>query len=162
VQGATTDLRTLIHELKPIELDPRRLVDFLAGMVERYRYETGIGAKFVCDEENVTLRPQVCRHVAGIVQEALANVKKHSGADNVLVRLGSDQGNWVLSIEDDGRGFAFSGHLSPADLERMRAGPLIIKERVRSLGGEMSIESKPGQGARLLITFPQMSMSSSA
>ena len=162
VQNATSDLRTLIHQLKPVDFDPRHLLDFLAGMVERYRYETGIGAKFVCDEENVTLRPQVCREIAGIVQEALTNVKKHSGADNVLVRLGADQGKWILTIEDDGRGFAFSGRLSQAELEEKRAGPLIIKERVRSLGGEMTIESKPGQGARLSITFPQMSMSSSA
>jgi signal transduction histidine kinase len=162
VQDATTDLRTLIHQLKPVDCDPRRVLDFLAGMVERYRYETGIGAKFVCDEENVTLRPQVCRDIAGIVQEALTNVKKHSGADNVLVRLGADQDQWVLTIEDDGRGFAFSGRRSQADLERMRTGPLIIKERVRSIAGEMTIESKPGQGARLLITFPQMSMSTGA
>ncbi|HKU28309.1 MAG TPA: histidine kinase [Candidatus Sulfotelmatobacter sp.] len=162
VQEATADLRTLIHQVKPVDIDPRRLVDFLAGMVERYRYETGIGAKFVCDEENVTLRPQACRDIAGIVQEALANVKKHSGADNVLIRLGGEQGNWVLAIEDDGRGFAFSGRVSQPELEKMRVGPLIIKERVRSLGGEMTIESKPGQGARLLITFPQMSMSSTA
>jgi signal transduction histidine kinase len=162
VQNATSDLRTLIHQVKPLDLDPRRLVEFLAAMVERYRYETGIGAKFVCDEDNLTLRPQVCRDIAGIVQEALANVKKHSGADNVLVRLGTKQGKWFLTIDDDGRGFAFSGRLSQAELERMRIGPFIIKERVRSLGGEMTIESKPGQGARLSITVPQMSMSTRA
>jgi signal transduction histidine kinase len=153
VQDATTGLRTLVHQLKPVDFDPKHLLDFLAGMIERYRYETGIEAKFFCDAENVTLKPQVCREIAGIVQEALANVQKHSGAENVLVRLGTDQGKWVLTIEDDGRGFTFSGRLSQTDLEKMRAGPLIIKERARSLGGEMSIESKPGQGARLLITF---------
>jgi signal transduction histidine kinase len=162
VQNETTSLRTLIHQLKPVDFDPRHLVDFLAGVIERYRYETGIGAKFVCDVADVTLRPQACREVAGIVQEALANVLKHSGAENVLVRLSAESGMWVLSIEDDGRGFAFSGKLSQAELEKIRGGPLVIKDRVRSLGGELIIESKPGQGARLVITFPQMSMSNTA
>jgi signal transduction histidine kinase len=162
VQNETTSLRTLIHQLKPVDFDPRHLVDFLAGVIERYRYETGIEAKFVCDLADVTLRPQACREVAGIVQEALANVLKHSGAENVLVRLSGESGMWILSIEDDGRGFAFSGKLSQAELEKIRGGPLIIKERVRSLAGELTIESKPGQGARLVITFPQMSMSNTA
>jgi len=162
VQNETTSLRTLIHQLKPVNFDPRHLVDFLAGMIERYRYETGISAKFVCDVGDVTLRPQVCREIAGIVQEALANVQKHSGAENVLVRLGADEGTWILTIEDDGRGFAFSGRLSQSELEKIRGGPLVIKERVRSLGGELTIESKPSQGARLVITFPQISLSNSA
>lgn len=162
VQAETTSLRTLIHQLKPVDFDPRHLVDFLGGVIERYRYETGIQAKFVCDVADVTLRPQACREVAGIVQEALANVLKHSGAENVLVRLSAESGRWILSVEDDGRGFAFSGKLSQAELEKIRVGPLIIKERVRSLGGELTIESKPSQGARLVITFPQMSMSNTA
>jgi Signal transduction histidine kinase len=156
VQNETTSLRTLIHQLKPVDFDPRHLVDFLAGMIERYRYETGIGAKFVCDVGDCTLRPQACREIAGIVQEALANVQKHSGAENVLVRLAAESGRWILTVEDDGRGFAFSGRLSQSELEKIRGGPLVIKERVRSLGGELTIESKPSQGARLVITFPQM------
>lgn len=162
VQNETTSLRTLIHQLKPVDFDPRHLVDFLAGVIERYRYDTGIQAKFVCDVQDVSLRPQACREIAGIVQEALANVLKHSGAENVLVRLGMENNHWMLIIEDDGRGFTFSGTLSQSELEKIRAGPLIIKERVRSLGGELTIESKPGQGARLVILFPQMVMSSSA
>ncbi len=162
VQNETTSLRTLIHQLKPVDFDPRHLVDFLAGMIERYRYETGIAAKFVCDVGDLTLRPQACREIAGIVQEALANVQKHSGAENVLVRLGAEAGRWILTVEDDGRGFAFSGRLSQSELEKIRGGPLVIKERVRSLGGELTIESKPSQGARLVITFPQVSLPSSA
>jgi signal transduction histidine kinase len=156
VQNETTSLRTLIHQLKPVDFDPRHLVDYLAGMIERYRYETGISAKFVCDVGDRTLRPQACREIAGIVQEALANVQKHSGAENVLVRLGAEGGRWILTVEDDGRGFAFSGRLSQSELEKIRGGPLIIKERVRSLGGELTIESKPSQGSRLVITFPQV------
>jgi signal transduction histidine kinase len=156
VQREATNIRTLIQQLKPLNFDHRRLVDFLSGMIERFRYDTGIAAKFVCDVGEVRLPPQVCREVAGIVQEGLANTLKHSGAEKVLVRLGSGAGRWILTIEDDGRGFEFSGRLSQVDLEKTRRGPSVIKERVRTLGGDLTIESKPGQGARLEITFPQV------
>jgi signal transduction histidine kinase len=159
VQVEAVNIRTLIQQLKPLDVDPRRLVDFLTGMIERYRYDTGISAKFVCDVGAVTLPLQTCREVAGIVQEALANVLKHSGARNVLVRLGSQRGIWMLTIEDDGRGFEFGGRLSHSELEKLRRGPVLIKERVRAIDGELAIDSKPGQGARLEVKFPKSAQS---
>jgi signal transduction histidine kinase len=73
----------------------------------------------------------------------------------VLVRLGAKNGRWVLIVEDDGSGFPFSGRLAQADLESLGKGPVVIKERVRLIEGDLTIESKPGQGARLEITVPQ-------
>jgi signal transduction histidine kinase len=83
-------------------------------------------------------------------------VLKHSGAEKVLVRLGSQQAHLLLIIEDDGRGFEFSGRYSQLELEKMRRGPSVIRERVRAIGGDLTIDSKPGQGARLEIRFSQM------
>ena len=154
VQKEAASLRGMIQQLQPPEFDPRSLVDVLSGMVERYRYDTGITAKFVC-ESNVNLPASSAREIVGIVQEALANVLKHSGAENVLVRLGAQEDAWVLTIEDDGRGFEFSGRLSQLELERIRRGPLIIKLRARAIGAELTIESRPGQGSRLEIRLPQ-------
>ena len=57
-------------------------------------------------------------------------------------------------IEDDGRGFPFSGRLSQAELDALGKGPLVIKERVRVIAGELTIESNPGQGSRLEISCP--------
>jgi signal transduction histidine kinase len=149
------NLRTLMQEMKPLELRPGELLDYLADMVERFRRDTGIAARFVSELPEVTLPPRVSRELARIVQEALVNVRKHSGAQHVLVRFGSQAGRWQISIEDDGRGFQFQGRLSLEDLEAARQGPQIIKERVRSLGGELSIESSPGQGSHLEISIPQ-------
>ena len=42
-------LRSMILQLQPVELDPAQLIDYLSGMIERYRYDTGIAAKFICD-----------------------------------------------------------------------------------------------------------------
>ena len=158
VQDEAANVRTLIQQLKPLNFDPRHLVDFLAGMIERYRSDTGIAAKFVCDLRDVAFPPHICREVAGIVQEALVNVARHSGANNVLVRLGSQEGYWILTVDDDGRGFEFCGRFSHSDLERAHQGPLIIHERVRAIGGELSIDTRPGRGARLEIKIPQQEL----
>ena len=101
------------------------------------------------------LQPQkVCRELARIVQESLVNIRKHSGARNVLVRLAKRGGNLLLTVEDDGRGFAFSGTLTDSQLETTGKGPVVIRERVRLLAGELTIESNPGHGARLEVRIP--------
>jgi signal transduction histidine kinase len=162
VQNEAANVRNLIHQLEPLDFDPRHLVDFLSAMVTRYRQDTGIGAQFVCDTPQVNLPPATCRELAGIVREALANVRRHSGAQHVLVRLARQQGGWVLVIEDDGRGFSFSGRFTHVQLEEDRRGPLVIKQRVRAIEGELTIISKAGQGARLEVKVPDFARASIA
>jgi signal transduction histidine kinase len=162
VQNEAANVRQLIQQLEPIEFDPRHLADFLAGMVTRYRQDTGIGAQFVCDAPEVNLPPATCREIAGILREALANVRRHSGAQHVLVRLARQRGAWLLTIEDDGRGFEFSGRFTHAELDEKRRGPLVIKQRVRAIEGELTIISKAGQGARLEIKVPDLTRASIA
>ena len=81
-------------------------------------------------------------------------MRKHSQAQQVLVRLGSSDGTWRLTIEDNGRGFPFSGRVSQSELDTMGKGPVVIKERVRLIDGELTIESTPGRGSRLEISVP--------
>jgi signal transduction histidine kinase len=162
VQKEAANLRMRIEQLKPVDVGRRHVVDLLSGMINRYRDDTGIDAQFVCDVPEVNMLPNTCREVAGILQEALANVHKHSGAERVLVRLGIDDARWMLTIEDDGRGFEFPGRLEHAQLENSRRGPFVIKERVRAISGELVIESRPGQGARLEIRFPRLTRSTNA
>ena len=146
-------LRELMQQLKSLEIDSRRLVPFLADAVERFQRETGIAARFTSDAQELDMPAVVCREVARIVQEALVNVRKHSKAQNVFVVLNSENDNFRAVIQDDGKGFDFSGRMSQAELEEARKGPAVIKERVRSIGAELTIESAPGQGARLEITL---------
>ena len=123
--------------------------------VDRFGRDTGITTRFISPLEEIRLPARVANEVARIVQEALANIRRHSHAHAVIVRLDARDGSWLLVISDDGRGFGFSGRLNQAQLDAARQGPLVIKERVRSIGGELWIESAPGKGARLEITFPQ-------
>jgi signal transduction histidine kinase len=147
------NLREIIQQVRPLDLDPRQLLSSLADMVAMFRCETGIVARFVSDSEDVPLPPRVCREIGRIVQEALFNVRKHSGARQVLVRFVAEPGLTKLVIEDDGQGFEFSGRLSLAELDTAHWGPKVIKERVRSIGADLAIESVPGHGARLEITL---------
>ena len=147
-------LRELMQTMKSFEVDGERLPGFVADTVERFRRETGISAEFVSEIEKVDLPQKVCRELARIVQESLVNVRKHSGARHVLVRLAHRAGNVQLTVEDDGRGFSFSGRLSESELATTGKGPAVIRERVRLLAGELTIESNPGHGARVEVRIP--------
>jgi signal transduction histidine kinase len=147
-------LRELMQAMKSFEVDADRLLGFISDTVERFRRETGIAAEFVSELERVDLAHKGCRELARIVQESLVNVRKHSGAHHVLVRLAQRAGNLQLTVEDDGKGFSFSGRLSDAELETTGKGPAVIRERVRLLAGELAIESTPGHGARLEVRIP--------
>jgi signal transduction histidine kinase len=148
-------LRELMQQMKSMDVDSRKLLGFLNDTVERFQRETGISARFLSELEDLEMPQTVCREVARIVQEGLVNVRKHSQAHQVLVRLGSVDGQWKVIIEDDGRGFSFAGRLSQEELERSGKGPVVIQERVRLIEGELTIESNPGRGSRLEITVPQ-------
>ncbi len=149
------DLRALMQQMRPVEASSGQFLDHLADTVERFRRDTGIAAEFASALEEVDLSPRTCRELVRITQEALTNVRKHSGARRVIVRFGMRDGHWMLAVEDDGRGFEFSGRKSLAELDASRKGPGVIKERVRSLRGDLAIESIPGQGTRLEVTLPQ-------
>ena len=148
-------LRELMQQMKAIEVDKDRLLGVLNDTVERFQRETGISARFVTDLENLEMPQRVCRELLRVVQESLVNVRKHSGAKHALVRLGANDGRWNLTIEDDGKGFPFEGRYSQEQMEDLGKGPLIIKERVRLIGGQLTVESNPGQGARLEVTVPR-------
>jgi len=147
-------LRELMQAMKSFAVDADRVLGFISDTVERFRRETGIAAEFSSELERVDLAQKGCRELARIVQESLVNVRKHSGAHHVLVRLAQRAGNLQLTIEDDGKGFSFSGRLSDRELELSGKGPAVIRERVRLLAGELAIESTPGHGARLEVRIP--------
>ncbi len=148
-------LRELMQQMKSFDVDSKRLLALLGDTVERFQRETGITSRFVSDVEELDMPQQVCRELVRIVQEGLVNVRKHSRAQQVLVRLGSHDGKWKMVIEDDGAGFPFAGRFSRAELDAMGKGPVVIKERVHLLAAELTIESNPGRGSRLEIEIPQ-------
>ena len=155
LQEEVLNMRELMQSLRPVEIGAHQFLDFLVQLVERFRSDTGVDARFVSELEEVTLPASACRELARVVQESLVNVRKHSGASSVYVRFGAQNGLWKLVIDDDGSGFPFTGRLTLAELDDLHRGPTVIKERVRAIGGDLVIESSPGHGSRLEITVPQ-------
>jgi len=152
VRQEVLNLRALMTNLQTVEVGSADLVEFLANLVEQWKRETGIEAGFFPQADEILLPPRTCREIARIVQEALTNIRKHSGARVVSVRMLSNEERLELIIQDDGRGFGFEGRLDQQELRRSRMGPAILSERVRSIGGSLAIDSS--QGARLEITVP--------
>jgi signal transduction histidine kinase len=149
------EVRNLMNALRQPRLEASELVNFMSEQVDKFAQETGISAKFVAETDRVPLPSEVCREMVQILQEALMNVRKHSGAKHLLVRLSAPEDDLNLAIIDDGRGFDFEGRLSHSQLDEKNLGPLVIKERVRLIRGELEIESVPGHGARLDVRLPK-------
>src|SRR5262245_52092473 len=113
LQREVLALRELMQALRPIELETSdQLPDVLASLVERFRRDTSVSARFVWTGGPISLPSSTALELARIVQEALVNVRKHSRARNVLVRLTNAEETCTLIIEDDGQGFDFEGRLS--------------------------------------------------
>jgi signal transduction histidine kinase len=149
------NLRELMQQMKPVDIRPTQLLDFLVTMVDKFQRDTGISSRLVSTLQEISLPPRICNQLARIVQEALANTRKHSGARKVLVQMGQHDGRLRLAIDDDGCGFDFSGRLTLAELDAIRKGPLVIKERVRAIRAELVVESVPGKGTRVEVSLPK-------
>jgi two-component system sensor histidine kinase DegS len=158
VRQEALNLRDLIENTKPLNFSSKELPDFLAEVVARFRRDTNISVRLEIVGGDITLTPGICHEIVRIVQEGLSNVRKHSRAQNVVITFCEGrEGQYKLSIGDDGEGFGFRGRVTNRQLDESHRGPGVIKERVRLIGGELTIDSKPGHGARLEITIPDES-----
>ncbi len=155
LQHEVSDLRDIMRGMKTADVPPTQLVGTLAESVERFERETGIAARLVTsDVDSISLSQRTCTELGRIVREALANVRRHSGARHVLVRFGAEAGRYVLIVEDDGHGFSHIGNGSagvPAETRQVTP-PAAIAESVRAMGGDLRVESSPGEGTRIEVT----------
>jgi len=71
-----------------------------------------------------------------------------------VVKLWQDDSRVILVVDDNGEGFSFAGRFTGDELDRLRLGPISIKEHARTVGGVLTVESSPGHGARLTIEVP--------
>jgi signal transduction histidine kinase len=150
-QEALSEMRALIHSLRPAGLEDNGLVPALKRIAERMRREhllvvevtVGAGARQRPDDEQE-------RELFRIAQEALNNIVKHAGARRVGILLDASDDTLILEIEDDGRGF------DPAAEHRADAFGIIgMYERAALIGGTVTIDSHPGRGTRIGVSVPR-------
>jgi two-component system sensor histidine kinase DegS len=154
VKNEGGELRHLVTDLRPLRVQSADLVDLMRGFGERFRNESSLALDLLVDSAELHAPDRVCREIFQIYREALNNIKKHAKASHVVVKLSQDDSRLTLVVDDNGEGFSFAGRFTGDELDRLRLGPISIKERTRTVGGVLTVESNPGHGARLTIEVP--------
>lgn len=149
--------RRMIQDLRPVVLDELGLVAALAWQAREFTELTGIDCEFEMAElaaaDEARLTPRLAASLYRIAQEALNNVRRHSGASRVEVWLGSEPGGGVrLRIRDDGRGQVVESTAAPGQPERF--GLLGMRERARAGSGSLDITPTPGGGTTIDVVMP--------
>jgi signal transduction histidine kinase len=152
-RAQVSELRSFVRSMRPAD-DGASLSASLSRMVEQFQRDTSISASFSSGEFHDPDETEVSLEVLQIVREALNNIQKHSGATRIAISISKREERLDISVEDNGAGFSFSGAFTLDELELLRQGPVSIKRRVRMLGGELQLESRPGQGAKLQVRIP--------
>jgi two-component system sensor histidine kinase UhpB len=144
---AMRELLSLARQLRPTALDDLGLAAAVAGQVEqlgRGEIETAL----TTEGELAELGDDAQLVVYRVAQEALSNAARHSGAEHVAAHLARrSDGGVELRVKDDGRGFAF-------DEAEHGLGIAGMRERALLVGGELTIESRPGHGTTVRLTVP--------
>ena len=149
IDQANNQLRELIaHFRAPI--DEEGLVQSIEETVRRTQEEANIPVYFQNEWPDQEFSPEVELNVLRIVQECLANVRKHAQAEVVRVLLIRRGVYNIVIIEDDGIGFDESGIVSEGG---RHLGLNILRDRAREIGAEIDIESEPGDGTRIHLQF---------
>jgi signal transduction histidine kinase len=148
IVGTLQSVRRLAVELRPQALDDFGLVPALERLGEAFAEESGITVDVQANLDAARLPAEVETALYRIVQEALTNVAKHSGATRVSVVVTRREGAVTAVVEDDGKGFGAAGG------EGDGLGLVGMKERVGLLGGRLAIESTEGAGTTVVAEVP--------
>lgn len=152
-RAQVADLRSFVRSMRPVD-EGMSLSASLSRMVESFQRDAGIFATFTAEEFHDPSNTEAALETLQIVRETLNNIQKHSGATRVAVSAARGAQRLEVIVEDNGSGFPFSGKFSLEELDQLRLGPVSIKRRVRMLGGDLVIESKPGEGSKLELKLP--------
>jgi signal transduction histidine kinase len=149
---ATRQAREIIVGLRADAGESLPLSESVAAVARRWADETGIALDLAVEDVG-ELHPATGRELQWIVQEALANVARHARASHVAVRMRRLGGRAVLTVADDGAGFEV-----PDDLDELGGGRHFgvggMRERALLAGGDLSVESAPGEGCVLSVWVP--------
>lgn len=144
-QESLFDLRNLIWQVHPVDKEQ----DFL-NLLEEYGKKIGINVSIECHGENVDVAAHYLEAMLRIGQEALNNVRKHSGSDQALIRFDINHKEFKLEIVDQGCGF----QTNSTKHEHISYGITSMIERASQIGGAIRVCSSPGNGTSVSLTVP--------
>lgn len=150
VDAAVQSVRRISSELRPGVLDRLGLVAGLEWLLREFERRAAIATELVTNVVGERVHPDVSTALFRITQEVLTNVVRHAQATHVRTELDESEGELVLRIRDDGKGF------DQRTTEHVPSlGLLGISERAARLGGSLEIKSSPGQGTLIVVTVPK-------
>jgi signal transduction histidine kinase len=149
VSEGITEVRNLARNLRPLQIKQLGLTDSLGELVDNVAQSTAIRIERRLEKVDDVVNGEAATHLYRIVQEALNNLLKHSGAGRANVSLERDVNCVRLIVTDNGTGFEVKDAFSRGGL-----GLTSIGERARMLGGSFKIQSVAGEGTRLTIELP--------
>ena len=142
-------VRRISSELRPSVLDDMGLAVAIEWHLSEFEKRSGVKTKLNKTDKELVLTDAMKIGLFRIVQESLTNVARYAEAKNVVVSLGQNENDLLLSIKDDGVGF---------DKEKIATkktlGILGMKERTNMMGGEYEIKSIPGNGTTVTVKIP--------
>jgi two-component system, NarL family, sensor histidine kinase LiaS len=141
------ELTNLVHELRPQAIDGQDFSETLREYAIDWSHRSGIKLNFSIngnDGSSLIIRSTLFR----IAQEALANISRHSNASKAELSLRYETDSVTMEIEDDGCGF-------DVNVENHGYGLHSMQERADEMGGRFAVESKPGEGTRIVVTLPK-------
>jgi PAS domain S-box-containing protein len=142
-------IRRISTQLRPSILDDLGLIEALRWQVRDFQKRVGIRVQFECLEESLKLEPEVTTGLFRIFQETLTNIARHAEATAVAAVLCIEDGQLVLTISDNGKGFDLRDAKKKKTL-----GLLGVKERTLMMKGAYEISSQPGTGTSLRVSVP--------
>jgi signal transduction histidine kinase len=137
------------HRLHSSKLQLLGLAEAAATFCREVSIDHGVAVDFVDDDVPATLPDGVAINLFRVLQEALANAVKHSGASRYVVSLRGTDDQLRLEVIDDGRGFDPEVAMATSGL-----GLVSMQERIRLVNGDVTIESRPGAGTRIRASVP--------
>ncbi|MEX2189019.1 MAG: PAS domain S-box protein [Pirellulales bacterium] len=148
LQGAIGEARRLINGLRPPILDEEGVVPAIEHLAADMRNLVGLRVRIKHDISTPRFSPARENTIYRVVQEALTNVHRHSGAKSATVELVEADGWLRVAVRDRGAGF------DPGNIPPSRFGLAGIKERARLFGGTATVRSKPGKGTTVIVEIP--------
>jgi signal transduction histidine kinase len=151
-QRMLDELRRLIGALRPIYLDDLGFLPALEMLVQESR-SAELSTEVIIEGEPRRLRPAIELAAFRVAQEALANTTQHADAHHATLRVAFSEHELILSVEDDGTGFAVPS-VPDAFTQFGHFGLVGMRERVALAGGSLDVQSQPGRGTCITAHFP--------
>ena len=152
IDSLIDSVRKIATELRPGILDHLGLFPAIEWQIRQFRLRTKICCSFTMSEINVTFDKNETTIIYRIFQEILTNITRHSHAKQVKVLLTKKEDDFVLKVTDNGVGFELDGSNNKTN----SLGLMGMQERALSIGGELHVESVPGQGTTITFILPKV------